>query len=130
MQQKHQRIYQVCLILFSLIGYLEWGGGQKSFIVEVEIDILTKLFTDIKSILHPFVILPFIGQLILITTFIIKSSKVKLIHAGAISIGILYLFIFFIGCITLNFKILVSALPFLITYGLFLFKKKGEVKMK
>lgn len=118
------RIYHLCLILFSLIGYLEWGGGQKSFIVEVEIDILTKLFTDIKSILHPFVILPFIGQLILITTFIIKSSKVKLIHTGAIAIGLLYVLIFFIGCISLNLKILASSLPYLASYVMYIRSKK------
>jgi hypothetical protein len=124
------RIYQLCLILFSLIGYLEWGGGQKSFIVEVEIDILTKLFTDIKSMLHPLVILPFTGQLILIVTFIRKSSNIKWIHAGALAIGILYLLIFFIGCMLLNFEILISALPFLITYSLFLMQKRFENKIK
>lgn len=118
------RIYHLCLILFSLIGYLEWGGGQKSFIVEVEIEILTKLFTDIKSVLHPLVILPFIGQLILITTFIIKSSKVKLIHAGAIAIGLLYVLIFFIGCISLNLKILASSLPYLASYAMYIRSKK------
>lgn len=85
------------------------------FLVQGEYEILTKLFTDPLSVLHPFVILPIAGQLVLaITLFQNKPNKV-LTLSGLIGLGILLLFIFVVGIIGMNWKVAVSALPFLVT---------------
>ena len=42
---KH-KILNLALILTSLIGYLEWGGGNSMYLFQGELDIVRRLFTD------------------------------------------------------------------------------------
>ena len=109
------RALNLCLILTSFIGYLEWGKDKKMFLLQGEIEIIIKIFSDPKSAIHPFVVLPLLGQiLLLITLFQTKPARVLTIF-GIVCLCFLLGFIFFIGLISLNFKILFSAIPFLIT---------------
>lgn len=103
----------VLLILTSLIGYLEWGKNNKSFLFQAEVEIISKLFTDPLSVLHPFTFLPLIGQLILVFTLFQKSPNRFLTFVGMIGIGILLMLMFAIGAMTLNFYIVLSTVPFL-----------------
>lgn len=115
------KILNLCLILTSLIGYLEWGTDNSSFLFQTELEIFSKLISDPISAFHPFTILPLLGQILLaITLFQKKPSKV-LSYIGLGGIGILLLFMFVIGLISLNYKIALSTLPFLIT-GYLVFK--------
>jgi len=50
------------LLLSSLFGYLEWVGNNQSFLAEAEYEILKKLFTDPKSIIHPYILLPLLDK--------------------------------------------------------------------
>ncbi len=109
------KILNIFLILFSLIGYLEWGEDNSQFLYEVEAEVLVKMFRNPASILHPFVLLPFIGQLILIYTLFQKIPGKILTYLGLGGIGILFLLMSFIGIISSNYKILLSTLPFMIT---------------
>ena len=103
------------LILFSFVGYLEWGKDQAMFLVEGEWDVLIKLFTSPTEILHPFIILPLIGQILLMVTLFQKQPSRALTIAGLAGIGVLLIFVFFIGIISRNDRILFSTLPFLVT---------------
>lgn len=107
------KVLNLLLIISSLIGYLEWGKDQHSFLFEVEGDILKKLISNPSQIAHPFIILPLLGQLLLLITLFQKTTSKKLSYLGIASIGILYILMFAIGCLGLNFKILISTLPFL-----------------
>ena len=109
------RILTVCLIIFSLLGYLEWGEGSHQFIYQIEGEVLGKIFTDITSVLHPFVILPLIGQMLLLYTVIRPKSKSWILYTGIGGIALLYSFMLFVGFLTGNPKIIISTLPYLIT---------------
>jgi hypothetical protein len=101
------------LLLSSLIGYLEWGENS-AFLFETEAEILVKMFSDPLSILHPFVLLPFFGQILLIITLFQKKPSKVLTYIGIGCIGLLLLLMFLIGVMELHLKILGSTLPFLI----------------
>lgn len=98
-----------------MIGYLEWGTDNRMFLIQGEIEIIEKFLEDPTSIVHPFILLPFFGQIILIYTLFQKTPSRTLTSLGIGGIGILLLLMFFIGLISLKYKILFSTLPFLIT---------------
>ena len=109
------KILNFLLLLTSLFGYLEWGKDNQMFLFEAEADIFEKLFSDPLSVIHPLILLPLAGQvLLLITLFQVKSSKI-LTHIGFWSIAVLLLMMFIVGILNLNFKIILSTLPFLLT---------------
>jgi hypothetical protein len=56
------KILNLLLLLSSLFGYLEWVGSNQSFLAEAEYEILKKLFTDPKSIIHPYILLPLLDK--------------------------------------------------------------------
>lgn len=102
------------LIIFSLIGYLEWSGNQHIFLFEAEIEIFSKLFTSPISVLHPFIILPTISQFLLLFTLFQKKPSKKLTYISIFGLGILLGFMLFIGLISLNYKIALSTIPFIV----------------
>ena len=107
------KLLNLGLILSSLIGYLEWGEDQHMFLFQGELDVIGKVFTDPGSIAHPFIVLPMIGQiLLLVTLFQHKPGKV-LSLTGMACIAVLLVFISFVGFISLNLKIAVATVPFI-----------------
>lgn len=108
-----QKWLNIGLILTSLLGYLEWGGGNSIFLAQAEWEIIYKLMTDPKSLIHPFVLLPLIGQLLLFLTLFQKVPSKWLTYIGIAGIGVLLLFMFLIGLLGLNWKVLLSCIPFL-----------------
>lgn len=107
------KILNLLLIVFSLFGYLEWGKDNSSFLFEAEAEIFSKLFTDPGSVVHPFTMLPLAGQLLLLVTLFQKKPNRWLTFTGMGGIGILLVFMFLIGLISLNVNILLSTMPFL-----------------
>lgn len=101
------------LVLSSFCGYLAWGNNQSSFLIEVEYDVIRKLFVKPKSVLHPLILLPLIGQAILIISLFQKGNERKLMFTGIVCLSILFLFILIVGILSFQIKIIVSVLPFL-----------------
>ncbi|MFT3843452.1 MAG: hypothetical protein QM725_00215 [Lacibacter sp.] len=110
-----KRFINICLFITSLFGYLEWGKNQHSFIFQAEAEIFSKLFSNPQSFLHPFILIPLFGQLLLLYTIISKQQSKALTITAILFIGLLMLLLLFIGIIDLNYKILFSTFPFLIT---------------
>jgi uncharacterized protein YacL len=109
------KILNGLLIISSLLGYLEWSGGNHLFLLTGEAEIISKLFTDPMSVLHPFILLPILGQiLLLITLFQEKPSKI-LTYVSIGGLGLLLAFMLLIGIMSVNFKIIISTIPFLVT---------------
>ncbi|HEY9113437.1 MAG TPA: hypothetical protein VIN10_01980 [Bacteroidales bacterium] len=107
------KVLNMLVLISSLFGFLEWGGGNKMFLFQLEAEVFSKFIQDPLSTLHPFIILPFLGQaLLLITLFQKKPGKI-LTYFGISGIGTLLLVMFLIGCLNLDFKILLSTIPFL-----------------
>ena len=108
------KILNSLLIITSLLGYLEWGKTNSMFLFQGEYEILEKLFKAPDSVAHPFVLLPLIGQILIFITLFQKTPSQLLTYAGILCLGLLLGFMFIIGVMSFNFKILFSTLPFLI----------------
>ena len=108
------KILNFLLIIFSLIGYLEWSVNNHTFLFEAEIEILSKLFVNPKSVIHPFIILPIISQFLLLVTLFQKSASKKLTYISIFGLGLLVYFLLFVGLISLNYKIVISTIPFVL----------------
>ncbi len=101
------------LVLSSLLGYLEWGGDNSMYLFQMEKDILSKLFSDPASMIHPLIVLPLLGQILLIITLFQKQPKKLLTYLGIAGIGLLLFLMLFIGLLQMNARIVLSTLPFL-----------------
>lgn len=108
------KLLNLLLIVTSLFGYLEWGGDNHTFLFNAEYEVLSKLFTDPASVLHPFTVLPMIGQILLLITLFQKQPSKILTYTGIAGLGILLSFILLVGVLSLNVKIILTALPFLV----------------
>ncbi len=106
------KLLNAVLILSSFLGYLEWGAQQSNFLIVMELELLSKLISDPLSALHPFTIIPLLGQLILLITLFGKEVSSKLTYLGIACIGLLLLMVLFVGILSLNLKIISSAIPF------------------
>jgi hypothetical protein len=105
----------ILLIITSLLGYLEWGNNQHSFLFEAEMEVLSKLFSEPLSVLHPLTILPMLGQLLLLITLFLKKPSKLLNYTGIICLSLLLVMVLLTGLVSLNYKIICSTLPFFVT---------------
>jgi hypothetical protein len=110
------------LALFSvfvsfLFCYLKWGKDQSSFVYEVVYLILFKQGDPQNSFTHPLILLPFIGELILLFLVFQKAPSKRWAFIGMALPGILVLFLLFIGVISQNVKIVGATVPFLLSAG-------------
>lgn len=124
------RILLALLIITSLMGYLAWGKDQHSFLAEVEWKIIRLTFSDPKSIIHPFVLIPMAGQLLLLISIFRQKPNMWLIYSGMGCIGLLLGFMLFIGILALNFYIILSTLPFLTCAALTIIELKRQKSIK
>jgi len=109
-----QKLLNVSVIITSLLGYLEWGQDNKMFLFQMESEIFTKLISAPSSVLHPFILLPLFGQLLLVITLFQSRPGKWLTYAGIGCLSLLLGFMFIIGVIDFQYKILLSTLPFII----------------
>ena len=108
------KLLNILLIISSLIGYLEWGGTNYSFLFQVEFEIFSKLLTSPISVLHPLTFLPMLGQALLIFTLFQKRPSKLLTYIGIGGIGVLLVFMLVIGLMSFNIKIIFSTIPFIV----------------
>lgn len=100
------------VIITSLTGFLEWGKDQRFFLFQIEADIISKLFTNPASVIHPFTILPLAGQILLLITLFQRPPNRILTFISIAGLGILFGLMFVVGLLSLNLKILFSTIPF------------------
>jgi hypothetical protein len=103
----------IMTILASFLGYMEWGTDSKSMVLTAEAAILHKLFTNPGEVIHPFVLVPLVGQIFLIVSLFMKNPK-RLVLLGIACISLLYLMLLFISIISLNWKMFISVVPFFV----------------
>ncbi len=70
-----KKLLNILLILTSLIGYLEWGKGNTAFLGYVEYELIFKGNRSTDSFLHPFVIVPLLGQVLLLFLSTYRKPK-------------------------------------------------------
>jgi cobalamin biosynthesis protein CobD/CbiB len=110
-----KKILNLILLLTSFFGYLEWGESRSMFLFQGELDVLSKLFNDPLSVLHPLILMPIAGQILLFVTLFRKEPGKILTFTGMAGIGVLILVILIVGVLNLEIKTIVSTLPFFIT---------------
>jgi hypothetical protein len=122
-----KRIINVCLFISFLFCYLEWGAGNSDFIFQMEYDVFAKSLQG-TSVLHPLIILPFLGQLILLFTIFQKIPNKKLTLISICLLGTLVLMILLVGMLALNLRIIGSTIPF-IAVAIFWFLNQRRKKV-
>ncbi|OIN56825.1 hypothetical protein [Arsenicibacter rosenii] len=75
-------------------------------------EVLRKLLSDPLSVLHPFILLPMAGQLLLLVAAFRPGTPRWLIRLATGSIDLLLYFMAIIGLFSQNRRILLSTLPF------------------
>nr|MBK9653730.1 hypothetical protein [Bacteroidota bacterium] len=108
------KVLNTLLIITSLLGYLEWSGNNHIFLFKAEAEIFSKLFTNPTSVLHPFTILPMIGQILLLITIFQKTPSKILTYISIGGLGLLLGFMCIVGIMSMNFKIIISTIPFIV----------------
>lgn len=110
-----KKILNALLILTSLLGYLEWGGDHSMFLGQMEYELLFQRSPNTDTFSHPFVLVPLLGQLLLLITLFQKPPNRVLTFIGLGCLGVLLVFIFIIGVMGGNMKTALSAVPFIVT---------------
>lgn len=115
----------VGLLLSPLLCYLEWGSNQSSFLFEVEYNLLFNNKDFAGTFTHPAILVPLLGQLLLLIAVFFKKHSHKLIFAGLLLLALLVLLVLMAGLLSKNIKMGVSTLPFLsLAIFYFLFAKR------
>lgn len=105
----------VVSLVTSLLGYLQWGGGNGGFLFTLEWEVLQKLVSSPREAAHPFTLLPLMGQILLVWALVDKTPRIWKVIGGISGIALLYIMILIIGILSLSPAITFSSLPFLIS---------------
>lgn len=108
------KILNALLLFSSLFGFLGDGHNKRIFLFQIEAEVFSKLPHDPLAVLHPFILLPFIGQVLLIITLIKKNPSKLLTYTGIVGIGILMALVLLVGCLGKNLMIVSSIIPFIV----------------
>lgn len=108
------KVLLVLLLITSLMGRMEWGGGQRLFLFQAEWDVLKKMFSAPREVLHPFILLPMAGQLLILIPVLQAIPSKVLVYAGIAGMALLMGMLLFIALLQLNWYMLICAMPFFI----------------
>jgi hypothetical protein len=123
----NNKIKILFLIISSLFVYLSWGNESAAFLFQMEYEIITKLLNNPTSALHPFTVIPMLGQILLLITLLQKTPTPILLKTGIGCLLFLIVFVFIIGLLSHRIPIIVSTIPF-ITLAFFTLKSLRTVK--
>ncbi|MBK9983713.1 MAG: hypothetical protein IPP15_22910 [Saprospiraceae bacterium] len=122
------RLINTGLLLSFLVCYLEWGHDNSSFVFQVEYLVFFQKDHSANTFTHPLIIIPFLGQLLILFTIFQKKPGRRLTWIGLILLGILVLVILLVGLLSLNYKIILSTVPFILFSMLFIVKRQAYSK--
>ena len=109
-----KKLLNSLLLLSSFFGYLEWPPDNHGFIFQLEAEILQLVKTKAASLAHPFIILPFIGQVLLLISLFQSPPNRWLTLTGLLCTGLLMILLFVIGLLSAHAVIIASALPYIL----------------
>ena len=120
------RLLNLGLLIAFQFCYLEWPN-HSMFVFEAEYDIFSKTESLFNNLMHPIILLGLITQLLLLLGFVLKYFNKKMNNIAVLLLSILVLFIFLIGILDWNYKIITSTTPFLFLAGIY-FTKLRKIK--
>lgn len=109
----NNRLINFGLVIAFFLCYMEWGGGNSSFIFQAEHQILTRSEGWRSNFTHPIILAGLIGQLLLLYCAIRGNASKKLNWLGILILAPVVLIIFLAGALSMNWKMLLSVLPFI-----------------
>ena len=121
------RLLNLGLLIAFQFCYLEWPN-HSMFVFEAEYDIFSKTESLFNNLMHPIILLGLITQLLLLLGFVLKYFNKKINNIAVLLLSILVLFIFLIGILDWNYKIITSTTPFLILAGIYFTKLRKTKK--
>ncbi|MCW5909916.1 MAG: hypothetical protein KIT62_02520 [Cyclobacteriaceae bacterium] len=110
---RNKRVINGLLVVTFFLGYLEWGSDNHAFVFQAAAELFSALSRDLVGLLHPFILIPLAGLLIMLYTLFQHEPSRKLTLLALACLAMFMLFLFFIGLISLNVKITLSTIPFL-----------------
>ena len=125
-----KKYINIFLLLAFQFGYLEWGKNGHLFIFQAEWEIILKSRTSWMAALHPFIIVPLGGVIMILITIFQKKPGRMLSLVGFGCMSLVMLMLLFIGFMVPNFKMILSVIPFFIA-GFLLLRahwKREEVR--
>jgi hypothetical protein len=108
-----KKLLHLGLLISFQFGYLTWGTSHELFIYEGEYDILQKIGTSPANLIHPLILIPLLGQILLLFTLFQTNPSRRLGLLGMSCLSLLILLLFFIGISLPNYKMIGYSLPFL-----------------
>jgi hypothetical protein len=99
-------------VLASMLGYLQWGENQHQFLFQTEAELFRKGWGDPGSVVHPFILLPLFGQLLLLVNAFVARPRKGLIYLGIALIGLLYGLLIIIAFLSSSMLVKVAVFPY------------------
>ncbi len=109
-----QKLAIFCLFASFLFCYLEWAD-QSAFVYEVVYMLLFEKSDKASAFSHPLVLLPFLGQLMVLISLFMPKPKKWMVITGMAMMGILVLMLVLVGVLGKNWKIVLATVPFLVS---------------
>lgn len=114
-----KKLINLGLLLSPLVCYLEWGKNQSSFLFQAEYLLFFGSSNTANSFTHPLVLLPFCGQLLILYSLFQPHPNRRLTLIGLLMMAPLIFMILLAGLLSLNPKIILSTIPFVVVSVLF-----------
>lgn len=114
-----KKLINLGLLLSPLVCYLEWGKNQSSFLFQAEYLLFFGSSNTANSFTHPLVLLPFCGQLLILYSLFQPNPNRRLTLIGLLMMAPLIFMILLAGSLSLNPKIILSTVPFVISSVMF-----------
>lgn len=108
------KLLNLGILITSLLGYHEWGTDNQYFIFQMEWEVITKMLDDVTAGLHPLILLPMAGQILLLISLFQKEPGRLLTYLGTGMLCLILAFIFLIGLLNLDIKVIASFIPFIV----------------
>lgn len=120
------RLINIGLLLAFSICYLEWGGGNSSFIFQAEYELFSNRDKLLSSLTHPLILAGLIGQILLLYSAFKKEPNRMLNSIGILILSPVVLLALLAGALSLNFKMIAAALPFIILSVIYFWKYRKQ----
>jgi len=108
-----KRLAALSLFLSFFVCYLEWPPDNSAFVAEMAYQILFQSDDQTDNLLHPMILLPLLGLLLVLYSALRKEPNKRVIFTAMALMGVLVLLLLAIGLMGGNAKIALSTLPFL-----------------
>ena len=120
------RIINIGLVLAFSLCYMEWGQGNSSFIFQTEYTLFTESEKLLSSITHPLILAGLIGQTLLLISATRNTPNRIANMAGILILSPVVLLVLLAGGLSLNVKMIISALPFVVLAVIYFLKYRRK----